>query len=349
MMEYLQQNQEIKNILNTDVWRTIEIIDRPLDEISFVEVEPDSEEPEEAKEIRINTWLGKLEEKQQALQNADASKKYIIDDDPDTGLPSLYEDGGEKKRKMWAGTTVTLARSGMKKEFNGGLEIPVFPMSYTNWIACYNPSYSQVFIEKQIELPYAGFGISVLMESSDGLIPLTRRGLETPVYPGMLYSPGGGPKPRQTSVSAILEEIVEETGLESGKHFDPGDLKALAIVEDSRFAGSLHARPELIAFLPLKIPYLKIEEIHWNKVAKTGKEADVWALEPVSTNLNSLQSKILFDGRQMCPPTEAGLAQLVRTQIFNKTESPTGEISDFVDKLNRYKRSPFSPPLERLV
>ena len=153
------------------------------------------------------------------LEAVNQETRYKIHDDA-VGIPALYEEtsNGEKV-KMWAGTTVTLAQSGITSSGSHQINVPVYPINYSEWIACQNLRYAEEFRKANLALPYAGLGISVLMVTTDGFIPLTRRGIETPVYPGRLYPPGGGPKPGQSSTSAILSEVLEETGLEAGETF----------------------------------------------------------------------------------------------------------------------------------
>ena len=246
---------------------------------------------------------------------------------------------------MWSGKTVSLAGHQVT---DGEAEIRVHPISYNEWIACYDPRYAQAFEDADLPKPYAGIGVSVLIESQDRLIPLTRRGIATPVYPGRLYSPGGGPKPGQTSVEAILEEILEETGLRNGEHFDDLDLFMMAFVADTNFAGSRHSRPELVAGLPARVGYRDIEAIQQERLRKKGtKETDVWGLEPVSSSPASLAQFIKLHGGEMCPPTEAALTWELYS-IWEREVGPEkafAEVADFVGEVGRYQREKFRVPI----
>ncbi|MBU1201809.1 MAG: hypothetical protein KJ583_02410 [Nanoarchaeota archaeon] len=178
--------QDFKNI-KTDTWHTIEYLGMPASKVNFVYVEREILEPEYATKIRKTTWLSKLEERKEALEKINSKNNYEIKFDEETKEDALFEVKTSKK-KMWAGKTVTFVGLNLSEQ---KVDIFVHPISYTEWIACYNPEYAAAFKDKNLPLPYAGVGVSVLLESRDGLIPLTRRGIETPVYPGMLYSPGG--------------------------------------------------------------------------------------------------------------------------------------------------------------
>lgn len=348
---------KIKEIMNTSVWETMEALHLPAKRVNFNPVERDLPEPREAAGIRIDTWIGKLNERKDLLVQANPTTTYDICDDIEgpsaTGLPALFEiaNDGNKKRRMWAGTTITLAQKGIEWK-NGDIQIPVYPISYSEWIACYNPEYAKVFKKNGLTLPYAGIGASVLMETTDGFFPLTRRGIETPVYPGRLYSPGGGPKPGQTSTEALLEEILEETGLRPGEHFDPSKITSLALVSDSRFANSDHSRPELVVYLPLTISYRAIEEIQHEQSVKKGlKETDVWGLEPVSTYPYNLGKKIVYAGNEMCPPTEAALSHSLVFDIKQKEgmETAIKTASGIISRIKSFERVNYQPSVKSLA
>lgn len=301
-----------ESVLSTESWRTERILFRPASEVTFTPVERDLLEPEAAREIRIETWLMRLQEKAGRLNAGHETSEFVIEDDVEgespTNLPALFEiKDRERKRLMYAGTTVSLAQAGVSDE-NGRLSVPVYPISYSEWIATTNPKFAQAYKEAEFPLPYAGIGISVLMETTDGQIPLTVRGDKTPVYPGRLYSPGGGPKPGQTSTEAILEEILEETGLTQGEDFDLEKMVMLALVSDIKFDGSSHSRPELVAYLPLNVTYEDLERI---RDEKAQEQADVWDITSIPGSLHQLSLALLENERQFCPPTEAGLANLV--------------------------------------
>lgn len=334
--------------IKTQTWHTIHYLGMPASRVKFVQVEREFKEPDEATKVRKSTWSEKLNERKAILEEANPESRYLIKFDEETGEDALFEKNEPDKKKMWAGTTVTFA--GIDAN-DLGASVKVHPISYTEWIACYNPAYSEVFIQKGLSLPHAGIGVSVIMETTDGLIPLTRRGIETPVYPAMLYSPGGGPKPGEGSTEALLQEILEETGLKAGEHFNPNELFMMALIADSRFVGSSHSRPELVARLTVNVTYLQMEKIQQEHVKTKGlKETDVWGLEPVSTYPASLQQVIKLHGREMCPPTEAALTyeffELRKREIG---EAAYEELIEFIQIVGGYEREEFVPPIKRLA
>ena len=189
------------------------------------------------------------------------------------------------------------------------------------------------------------------METTDSFFPLTRRGIETPVYPGRLYSPGGGPKPEESSAQAVLAEVLEETGLGEKVHFDSQNLTMLALVSDANFAGSAHARPELVAYMPVDINFRTVEEIqHLQSIKKGQKQEDVWGVVPITTFIPNLKRAIIYDGFQMCPPTEAGLAHaaLYKIQKMSGLEDATNQMKSTLARLQLFERSEYTPPILRL-
>lgn len=339
-----------KELMSTSVWRTEELIFKPAESVIIEVVERDLIESEEAKKIRIDTWIGKLEERKSILEAVNNETRYLIHPDG-AGVPALYEktQNGENA-KMWAGITVTLAQREIKHS-NNQIQVPVYPINYSEWIACQNPKYAEAFRNENKPLPYAGIGASVLMVTTDGFIPLTRRGIETPVYPGRLYPPGGGPKPGQSSTSAILSEVLEETGLKSGEHFDPSNLFVLGLVSDSNFDNSAHSRPEIVATLPLNSTFREVELIQHERSVKRGlKEEDVWAVEPITTFVPNLAKTVTYSGNEMCPPTEAGLSLFALFELV-KNEGQHGaldKIKVMIDRMRSFKRVQYLTPIYKL-
>ncbi|MCL4418055.1 MAG: NUDIX hydrolase, partial [Actinobacteria bacterium] len=355
----------IKTEMRTPDWHTMEWLNKRASQVRFQEIPRDLGEPDEARSLREKIWKQKLDERKSILEEANPSIEYKIDLDDlgekATGQQALFEfTSAGKIRRMWAGTTVTLAQRGIYEE-EGQTIVPIYSMNYTEWVACDNPAYTRAFRDAGLPLPYAGIGISVLMVTNDGadkddrtygLIPLTRRGIETPVYPGRLYSPGGGPKPGQNSLEAILEEIKEETGLYPGEHFNPDDLFMLAMVADTRYAGSEHSRPELVAYLPVNITFSEVEKIQYETSVKKGqKQEDVWGVVPFSAFTPNLSRAIIYNGPEMCPPTEAGLAHLMLYQEMRREgiEKALKNIETTMQRLKSFSRRSFAPPIERLA
>lgn len=355
-MPTTEQRGTLRKILRTPYWSTLEILMIPASRVTLDQVPRDLIEPTTAVPIREQTFVRKLRDRQNDLTRVNPNSVYRIHPDTDregaTNYPALFEvlSSGGERMVMWDGPTVTLAQSGPKWD-GENFSVPTYPIRYSEWVACQNFRYAEAFRGAGLSLPYAGVGISVLMETTDGMIPLTRRGVETPVYSGMLYSPGGGPKPGQNSTEALMEEILEETGLQTGKHFNPADLTMLALVSDTRFHESDHQRPELIAYLPVNVTFRELEEIQRVQAENKGlKETDVWKVDAFSANLYTLPDGILFYSNQLCPPTEAGLVNFVLFEHLKLSgpEVATQKVARMMRKMELYRREPYIVPITRL-
>lgn len=189
-----------------------------------------------------------------------------------------------------------------------------------------------------------------MIETTDGFVVLTRRGIETPVYPARLYSPGGGPKPGESTASSLLAEIFEETGLIPNLHFNPNQMLMLAYVSDLEHQGSTRQRPELIAYLPLSVDSNVVRDIRDADIAKKKlPENDVWALEFISSRIEDMMSHIILKGPEMCPPIEAGLAHLVRYKLNQrKPNVADSEVRRFMERVTGFQRLPFAPPIQAM-
>lgn len=359
----------IKGYINTQMktpdWHTMEWLNQRASRVNFVEVSRDLEEPKEAQEVRDAYWPIVLERKKMELLQANPSNSYTIhiDDQREraTNKLALFQVRNEGERVVtFDGPNITLAQQEIYQEGDKTL-IPTYPILYSEWIACMNPDYAKAFRHAGLPIPYAGIGISVLMVTNDGakqddrtygLIPLTRRGIETPVYPGRLYSPGGGPKPGQTPTEALLEEIIEETGLKDERYYDSDDIFMLALIADTKFAGSEHMRPELVACLPVNATFSEIEKIQHEVSVKKGlPQEDVWGVVSCSAFTPNLARAIIFNGPEMCPPTEAGLTHLLLYQEMKREglERALESMESFMGRIKSFKRMEFVPPIQRLA
>lgn len=356
----------INTQMRTPDWHTMVWLNKRASKVNFLEVARDLEEPEQAREVREAFWPTVLERRKAELLQANPSNLYTIHIDDQRGERAtnklaLFELRGDGEKVVaFDGPTITYAQQGFYQEGDKTL-IPTYPILYSEWVACMNPEYGKAFNNAGLPIPYAGIGISVLMVTNDGanqddrtygLIPLTRRGIETPVYPGRLYSPGGGPKPGQTSTEALLEEIIEETGLKGERYYDSDDIFMLALIADTRFAGSEHIRPELVAYLPVNATFSEIERIQYEVSVKKGqRQEDVWGVVPVSAFTPNLARAIIYNGGEMCPPTEAGLAHFMLYQNMRRegVKQALKDMEVLMARLKLFRRRPFTPPIERLA
>src|SRR5258708_6572038 len=164
-----ERRASVRDLLQTASWETPELLHLPASQVEFRLIDRDLPEPVEAAVIRKETFARSLTVKRNELLRVNPDNNYAIHDDVNgqdaTGYPALFEvfqDGQEKKR-MWDGTTITLAQEGMKWE-GGKFVIPIYPIKYSEWVACSNFKYANSFRQNGLPIPYAGFGVSVLME-----------------------------------------------------------------------------------------------------------------------------------------------------------------------------------------
>lgn len=220
----------------------------------------------------------------------------------------------------------------------------------------------EIFRRNGLPLPYAGFGVSVLFQTPSekpghGRYPLTQRNSGIPVYPGRLYSVGGGPLPGQTLTEAINEKIGTITGMVDGKDYNASDMEALAIIEDKRYAFNplqsdalATSRPELVLRVPVDISYDEIEERTYEKAGMEGKPPNAFGMVAAPVWGPSLLSYIVSRGYEMCPPLEAQLAHayvadIVRDQGY---EAAIAGAKQLTDALNNSERPNFIPSIIRL-
>lgn len=329
------------------VWSTLKILDIPASSLQFNSIARPEPESQTARNLRLGIWTQSLNDKLQLLSHVNPEKNYQIQFDPDTKQQALFERTieGNLIKRMWDGDTISTESGVPKLEPDGRASLDIFPIKYSEWTCCSNREYS--FLNPSM----CGLGISVLMETTDGFIPLTRRGLETPVYPGRLYSPGGGPKPGEKAAAALLSEILEETGLIANTHFDPKSIVILAAVNDDRHQGSLRSRPELIAYLPLKINAACILDIRDEAIRKKKTaEPDVFAMEFISSRETDLRGYVTLHGGSMCPPTEAAIVHLLRYKLQNSDPDTVDvQLSSLISRMRNYERLPFEPPIKLLA
>ena len=335
----------------TDTFRTLSLIHAPAADVKIVLNRRPSQLPSEAQRIKTKLFFKTLENKRDELQAVNPDCHYWIAPDPELGKSALFVTklDGSQQRIIWDGRTIAPCTDNIAQTDDGKFELPVYPIDYSEWTACFSDRFTQQIARNGRPLPYAGVGISVLIETNDGMIPLTRRGLETPVYPGRLYSPGGSPKPGETTVESFVDEIVEETGLKCEEHFNPKDITVLAYVSDTHHAGSQHERPELVAYLKTDLSIRQIVEIRNQDIIDSFRPGDVWSLEPIIADPISIGLKVLHDGNQMCPPTEAALVHLMYAKLLEQhSDCPQNAlevIKKQIDLIACTKRKEHQPPI----
>jgi len=300
------------SVLQTRAWNTREIIGSPLGKVHFTECEREVEEPQQIARIRKLIYRGALYALRLRLIENDPKSTFTVEEGEDRRFPILIQNAvdGSRSNILFDGLTVVMTEELSRHALDGSRTIHLAPFRYSEWLACIlSRDYELAHNSLGITLPNAGFGVSVLPETTDGHILLTQRDSNTLVYPGRLYSPGGGPKPGQSPELYILKALQGELGLTEGHDFDIRRCRALALVSDLRHGGSRHERPELVAHLPLKITLAEVHEIKATRPAAPDRNIDSgWKLAAIKSDTGSIASHLLDDSSEFCPPTHAALA-----------------------------------------
>lgn len=343
-------NEIIKGI-ETDTWNTISIVDAPAGSVDIKVCKRPFEEPEKARKIREEYFIDVVlpEPKKRLEKDAKAGETYFIDDFKhpgalDNAIPkALFRktSDGEVKRLNFDGPTVNLKGSQRK---GGEHIIEIYPISFSEWMACKDPDFTKAYQEEHDWIPYAGVGVSTVLETSDGFFVLTQRGIATPNYPGTLFTVGGGLRPKNQVGEELFNEIVEETGLIHGRDYDPNDIIITAVGADKFYEGGAHARPEITAYLKTNATFQDFV----NAQKSTEYQADVSGLVPLATDLTNFSSRVAIMGAtgELLSSAEIGLAYayLKKQEIENGPERAMKDAEDLTSMLNKYKRAEFNPP-----
>lgn len=329
------------------VWQTLQTLDVPAANVHFNLIERPEPESDLARQVRLENWDRALLSKQKLLSSANPDSKFVIAFHEATSQNALYQQlpDGKLIPKMWDGTTISTTQMQLSEK-NGHYTLDVYKIRYSEWTSCTDPRYCQ------LNPAPCGVGVCVMIETTDGFVVLTRRGLETPVYPARLHTVGGGPKPEEDSAESLFGEILEETGLKANQHFMPQQMMIMAYISDVEHQGSALQRPELVAYLPLTIDSNQVRDIRDAEIArKKTPEADVWALEFVSSRIRDMEGTMILRGPEMCPPTEAGLAHMIRLKLEKESDSPLlaeETLSRVMARAAGFLRNPYEPRIQAL-
>ena len=329
------------------VWETLQTIDTPAANVKFHLIDRPQPESDLARSVRLENWDKALQAKLELLSKVNPDSKFIIAFHEATAQNALYEQlpEGNLIAKMWDGTTISTTQMQLS-ENKGMYSLDVYKIRYSEWTSCTDPRYCA------LNPAPCGVGVCVMIETTDGFVVLTRRGIETPVYPARLHTVGGGPKPGEDSAESLFGEILEETGLQAGKHFDPEQMIIMAYVSDVEHQGSALQRPELVAYLPLKIDSNTVRDIRDAEILrKKTPEADVWALEFVSSRIRDMEGTMILRGPEMCPPTEAGLAHMIRLKLAQDSSSASSAdavLGRVMERAAGFLRLPYTPRIQAL-
>ena len=289
----------------TNVWREAVRFDLGREDVTVVE-DSSRRMPGGSKDFVTEKYRAGLEKKKTELECAKPGTKYVISDYPETGGLALYEvlQDSQQRKVMWPGTAARLEGF----DFDGNkIQLRLGRTNYAELTAQKDPAYRQLFERNGLSLPSAALGVCVAMETPEGLIIQTRRGIDTPVYTGRLYLPGGNHEKIETHpADEIFSEIEEETGL-TQDDFDPTQLRFLGIVMDRQYEGGALQKPDLVAYMKIPMTFNEIEESFSRKIVPKNPK-DVWNLEPAPTGEAGLARYLQTHESDHCPPSHGGLA-----------------------------------------
>jgi hypothetical protein len=330
------------NGLGTRDWRIdLYLDDLPPEGIDFYQTDRPFPEPDRARKARMETWEMLLKQTKSRNEADKPECSYEIKDDEKTGNLALFQTKPEERIIQFDGKTINMANYHQE----GRLFVGVYPIDWSEWMACMNPDFTKAYLEDVGKKPYAGVGVNIFTITSDGFVPLTLRDIETPNYPWRLFNFGGGPKPGEKSSEAVLLEAAAESGIRKENmgsvHPGPPRLSWIALVSDKKWMGSEHERPDFTAVVDIKPSFRELAEAHHLKTRDMRKkETGIKTIIPVHLSLPGIDDFIFSDGYRMCPPTEAGLSLLSYKlrEMRSGPEEAQRAFSENAEKIDRYER-----------
>ncbi len=243
------------------------------------------------------------------------------------------DEDGDERPVLFDGTTQNFA--GLE-ERGDGWAISVFPIAYSEWIACHSEEFTEAYERTVGEIPYAGIGVNTVAETSDGSYVLTRRDTDTLVYPGTLFTLGGGLSPGDNLGERLMREIEEEAGLVAGEHYDEDDLTVTALGSDIHYMGGRHERPEVNAHVTLNVPFGKVQELQGG----TDYQQDVANVTPMSKEPRCFKDFLTSKAEEgeIIPSSEMSLTyawlssraeEVGEEQAAAEAEELMGELNEF--------------------
>ena len=324
--------------MQTGAWETIRIIDMPASKVTIKEVKRPFEEPESARLFREQYFNKYLESLKLKLENSGKSGEFtyeigLYDRAYEEGIPNaLYSIDNENNRRLLSFDGMASNLEGITMD-NESATLKLYPIAYSEFICCKDQEFGDIYPREIDRIPYAGIGVSTIVETNDLKFVLTRRGMGTDTYPGKLFSLGGQIKPKDSAVEGLVGEVVEESGI-SGNDFDVNNLFITALGADSNYMGGGMKRPELVAYLKANISWDEVVQ----RYTKTKPQLDVSDIIPFpSDNINfGLELSRLHKEDEMIPQLELGLlyAFLKKQEIENGPEGISKLSRDLIGRLN---------------
>jgi len=321
--------------IKTPTWDTLEVIDLPASKVKLNVIEKYYSESPQAKKIRENFFNVMLKDTKKSLEKSDSVSKYSIEDYESPAKSGINfalfrENDSGKKLVNFDGITTNFASVSDEKD-----TINIFPIAYSEFLVCRSNYYLDAMEKHTGFILNAGVGINVTVETSDGIYVLTKRGLGTPVYPGSIYTIGGGVLPKNNTVDNIINEITEELGLIPEKDFKEENLIITGIGRDLNYMGGNATRPEIAAYLKLNSDWKDVLYAHKKTFFQTDVE-DIVLLPSDKSNFQKIFPVMVSSGKLLSS------AELSITYAFMK-ENPN-LAKTLISDLNAYQRSDFHPP-----
>ena len=339
-----------ETIPETDTWRTIEIIDAQASNVFIKSVNRPFEEPESARKIRFDYFMNELEKARKGFEaksiSEDEKAKYTIEDFDTPAIDGIKKavfktTDNERKRLTFDGVTTNYSKISHESK---NIHIEVYPIAFSEWIACKSQDFTNAYLRNIGKKPYAGIGVNTIVESIDGFFTLTQRGTVNPNYPGTLFTLGGGLNPKDSVSQGLFSEIVEEAGLKEGTHYDKNNLIITAIGSDKSYMGGAHERAEITAYLKTHATWREIVSAQ----KKTEKQLDVSGLVPLDTDPNNFISRISMMGStgELLSSAEMGLIYgwLKKRENDVGIEQTRQDYSKLMNMINQYERQSFNVP-----
>ena len=286
-------------ICTTKDWEINEIFSLYKDNIKVNVVEP--KEKPEGLEFLINANWNMILEERITKQNSpreefrfEPYKKY----NKKTEYNSLYH---KENLLIWPGFVSRLENynyTALKMFKKSELTLDVSQITFPEVLAVKNPAYFYYF--KDNKVPSAPLAVDVLVISSDDYITLSKRGNNTPFYPGAYHVFGGNIELAGTHpVEEMSRELFEELGILEEEHFDIDSIEVNALSNDKLFMWRQDKwenpktwkvrKPELHARIRVNLSKDEINKIFNDKKKK---ELDAQSIHFIKYNENSLRETI---------------------------------------------------------
>ncbi len=342
-----RHEHELRAQLRTNSWQLAQFLLTPLSKVRINIGPRPVPEPAEAALIRAKHYHEVLEKSLLKLSSESKNAfRYVIAQDNQAPLrQALYQiaPDGARRKIIWDGISLSLSRGRFEEDSGQRYEAIAHLVNYSEILACADPNYGAAFRTAKRSTPHAELGISCIVETTDGLSALVRRGDSVPIYPGRYSLPSGNVTPLKSLVDDISSELEEELGLQSGTDFEASSLVAIGLVYDLGRHNRMHKAQEIVTRVALKIDSKTLRE----RFAALNKAADAERLVVSSLDqlveLGSTQSNSPHPELPLCPGTCAGLVTLQRLRKLKVELSNSSLTTSALDGIRRSSASSPAP------